>query len=282
MAFSKVQEAIDAIAQLGMAVVVDDEDRENEGDLVMAAEAATPENIAFFLAHTSGVICVPLLPERADALELPLMVTANTEAQRTAFTVSVDFRHGTTTGISATDRSSTIAALIDPATRPNDLNRPGHIFPLRYRTGGVLKRAGHTEATVDLARAAGLTPAGVLCEIVTEDKSEMARLDDLESFAKKHDLPFISIADLIRYRRQNEKLVRLVSEARIPADGSGIPGLRLRVRAGQRAAPGPRDGRRGRNRGRPGARPLRVPDRRRVRLAALRLRAPAAGLARSD
>jgi len=217
MGFSTVQEAIDAIGRLGMAVVVDDEDRENEGDLVMAAEAATPENIAFFLAHTSGVICVPLLPERADLLDLPLMVTANTEAQRTAFTVSVDYRHGTTTGISASDRASTIAALIDPNTRPNDLNRPGHIFPLRYRAGGVLKRAGHTEATVDLSRAAGLAPAGVLCEIVTEDKSEMARLPDLERFAKKHDLPLISIADLIRYRRQNEKLVRLISEARIPA-----------------------------------------------------------------
>jgi 3,4-dihydroxy 2-butanone 4-phosphate synthase/GTP cyclohydrolase II len=217
MGFSEVQEAIDAIGRLGMAVVVDDEDRENEGDLVMAAEAATPENIAFFLAHTSGVICVPLLPERADELELPLMVTANTEAQRTAFTVSVDYRHGTTTGISASDRANTIGALIDPSTRPNDLNRPGHIFPLRYRTGGVLKRAGHTEATVDLCRAAGLSSAGVLCEIVTEDKSEMARLPDLERFAKKHDLPLISIADLIRYRRQNEKLVRLVSEARIPA-----------------------------------------------------------------
>ena len=152
MGFSSVREAIDAIGRLGMAVVVDDEDRENEGDLVMAAEAATPENIAFFLAHTSGVICVPLLPERADALDLPLMVTANTEAQRTAFTVSVDFRHGTTTGISAADRASTIAALIDKSTRPHDLNRPGHIFPLRYRTGGVLKRAGHTEATVDLSR----------------------------------------------------------------------------------------------------------------------------------
>jgi 3,4-dihydroxy 2-butanone 4-phosphate synthase / GTP cyclohydrolase II len=219
MGFSEVKEAIDAVARLGMVVVVDDEDRENEGDLVMAAEAATPENIAFFLAHTSGVICVPLLPERADALELPLMVTANTEAQRTAFTVSVDFRHGTTTGISATDRASTIGALIDPATRPTDLNRPGHIFPLRYRTGGVLKRAGHTEATVDLSRAAGLSAAGVLCEIVTEDKSEMARLPELERFAKVHDLPIISIADLIRYRRQNEKLVRLVSEARIPAAG---------------------------------------------------------------
>src|SRR6202167_5362352 len=209
MGFSTVQEAIDSIARRGMAVVGDDEDRENEGDLVMAAEAATPENIAFFLTHTSGAICTPLLPERPDALDLPLMVTANTEAQRTAFTVSVDFRHGTTTGISASDRSATIAALIDPKTRPNDLNRPGHIFPLRYRTGGVLKRAGHTEATVDLCRSAGLSPAGVLCEIVTEDKSEMARLPELERFAKKHDLPIISIAELIRYRRRNEKLVRL-------------------------------------------------------------------------
>ncbi len=135
MGFSSVQEAVDAVARLGMVVVVDDEDRENEGDLVMAAEAATPENIAFFLTHTSGVICVPLLPERADALDLPLMVTANTEAQRTAFTVSVDYRLGTTTGISASDRASTISALIDGETRPNDLNRPGHIFPLRYRTG---------------------------------------------------------------------------------------------------------------------------------------------------
>jgi 3,4-dihydroxy 2-butanone 4-phosphate synthase/GTP cyclohydrolase II len=217
MGFSVVQDAIEAVKKLGMVVVVDDEDRENEGDLVMAAEAATPESIAFFLAHTSGVICVPLEPERADALNLPLMVTANTEAQRTAFTVSVDYRFGTTTGISAADRSATIGALINPETRPHDLNRPGHIFPLRYRSGGVLKRAGHTEATVDLSRAAGLSPAGVLCEIVTEDKSAMARLPDLERFAKKFDLPLISIAELIRYRRQNEKLVRLVSEARIPA-----------------------------------------------------------------
>jgi 3,4-dihydroxy 2-butanone 4-phosphate synthase/GTP cyclohydrolase II len=219
MGFSEVSDAIDAVRGLGMAVVVDDEDRENEGDLVMAAEAATPENIAFFLAHTSGVICVPLLPERADALGLPLMVSDNTEAQRTAFTVSVDSGRGTTTGISAADRAATIAALIDPSTRPGDLNRPGHIFPLRARTGGVLKRAGHTEATVDLSRAAGLFPAGVLCEIVTEDKSAMARLPELERFAKKHDVPLISIADLIRYRRQTEKLVRRVSEARIPAQG---------------------------------------------------------------
>ncbi len=218
MTLSKVEDAIEAIKNLQMVIVVDDEDRENEGDLVMAAEAATPENIAFFLAHTSGVICVPLEDTRADQLQLPLMVVANTEAQRTAFTVTVDYRHGTTTGISAHDRAATIRSLIDPETRPTDLNRPGHIFPLRYRQGGVLKRAGHTEATVDLCRMAGLAPAGVLCEIVTEDKSEMARLAELEAFAERHQMPIISIADLIRYRRQHEKLVRKVSTAAIPTD----------------------------------------------------------------
>ena len=220
MAFSTIEEAIAAIAQKKIVIVVDDEDRENEGDLVMAAEAATPENIAFFLAHTSGVICVPLEPERADELDLPLMVVANTEAQRTAFTVSVDYRHGTSTGISSSDRATSIQALIDPATRPTDLNRPGHIFPLRYRPGGVLKRAGHTEATVDLSRLAGLAPAGVLCEVVTADKSGMARVEELEAFALKHDMPMISIADLIRYRRRHEKLVRKVAEAVIPT-GAG-------------------------------------------------------------
>ena len=225
MPFSSVEEAIEAIRRLGMVVVVDDEDRENEGDLVMAAEAATPEAIAFFLAHTSGVICTPVTPERADELELPLMVSENTESQRTAFTVSVDARTTTTTGISAADRAATIAALVDPATAPADLNRPGHIFPLRYRPGGVLKRAGHTEATVDLARAAGLTPAGVLCEIVSEDKSSMARLPELERFAARHGLPLISIADLIRWRRRTEKLVRQVSEARIPLEGGDYRAL---------------------------------------------------------
>ena len=155
MPFSAVEDAIAAVGRGEIVVVVDDEDRENEGDLIMAADAVTPEKIAFFLAHTSGLICVPLTPERVEQLDLPLMVTANTEVQRTAFTVSVDFRHGTTTGISAADRSATIQALVDPHTRPTDLNRPGHIFPLRYRPGGVLKRAGHTEAAVDLARAAG-------------------------------------------------------------------------------------------------------------------------------
>ncbi len=216
MALSTIEEAIEAIGRGEMVVVVDDEDRENEGDLVMAAQFATPEAIAFFLAHTSGVICVPLMPERIDELELPLMVTENTESQRTAFTVTVDYRPATTTGISAGDRSATIRALIDPGTKPGDLARPGHIFPLRYRTGGVLKRAGHTEATVDLARMAGCDPAGVLCEIVTEDKRAMARLPELERFAADHGLAIITIADLVRYRRRNEKLVQRISSARIP------------------------------------------------------------------
>jgi len=211
-----VEKAIAAIGRGEMVVVVDDEDRENEGDLIMAAEFATPDAIAFFLQHTSGVICIPLEGDRLDHLELPLMVSTNTESQRTAFTVTVDYRHGTTTGISAADRSATIQALIDPATRPADLNRPGHILPLRYREGGVLKRAGHTEAAVDLARMAGLYPAGVLCEIVNEDKTEMARQPELKVFAAKHGLHMLSIADLVRYRRQKEKLVRRIAEARIP------------------------------------------------------------------
>jgi len=218
MALSTIEEAIEQIRNGGMVVVVDDEDRENEGDLVMAASDVTPESMAFFLEFTSGVFCAPIEAQRADELQLPLMVLANTEAQRTAFTVSVDYRHGTTTGISAHDRAITIRALVDPTTRPNDLNRPGHIFPLRYREGGVLERAGHTEATVDLCRMAGKFPAGVLCEIVTEDKADMARLPELEVFAKSHDLPIITIADLIRYRRRHEKLVRRVAESSLPTE----------------------------------------------------------------
>jgi 3,4-dihydroxy 2-butanone 4-phosphate synthase/GTP cyclohydrolase II len=218
MALATIEEAIRQLRNGGMVIVVDDEDRENEGDLIMAAEDVTVEDMAFFLEHTSGVFCVPLESERADQLQLPLMVVANTEAQRTAFTVSVDFRHGTTTGISASDRAATVRALIDPSTRPTDLNRPGHIFPLRYRAGGVLKRAGHTEATVDLCRMAGKFPGGVLCEIVTADKSGMARLPELEAFAAEHQLPLVSIADLIRYRRQHEKLVRRVAEASLPTE----------------------------------------------------------------
>ena len=218
MPFSEVEQAIAAVGRGEIVVVVDDEDRENEGDLIMAADAATPEKIAFFLAHTSGLICVPLTPERVEHLDLPLMVTNNTEIQRTAFTVSVDYRHGTTTGISASDRAATIKALVDPDLRPSDLSRPGHIFPLRYRRGGVLKRAGHTEAAVDLARAAGMSPAGVLCEVVNEDKTGMARLPELEIFAKKYGLHLISIADLIRYRSHKDKLVRRIADAKIPTD----------------------------------------------------------------
>ena len=216
MPFAPIEKAVAAFAQGEIVVVVDDASRENEGDLIIAAEYATAERIAFFLSHTSGVICMPMLGERLDELELPPMVVDNTESNRTAFTVSVDARNVTTTGISAADRSATVQALIDPATGPTDLARPGHVFPLRYRDGGVLKRSGHTEAAVDLARMAGLYPAGVLCEVVTEDKAEMARLPELERFAATHGLLLISIADLIRYRRQSEKLVRRVAEARIP------------------------------------------------------------------
>lgn len=213
--FASIEDAVAAIARGEIVVVVDDEDRENEGDLIMAAGAATPEAITFFVRHTSGVICAPLTGERLDELDIPLMVRDNTESHRTAFTYSVDYVHGTSTGISAADRAATIQALIDPATRPADLARPGHIFPLRYSEGGVLKRAGHTEAAVDLARLAGMDPAGVLCEIVNDDGT-MARVPDLIGFCKEHGLLMITIAQLIRYRRQNEKLVRRIAEARIP------------------------------------------------------------------
>jgi 3,4-dihydroxy 2-butanone 4-phosphate synthase / GTP cyclohydrolase II len=213
--FTHIENAITAIKRGELVIVVDDADRENEGDLIMAAEKVTPESMGFMIRHTSGVICMPLEGSRLDDLELPLMVANNTEGQRTAFTVSVDARHGTTTGISAADRAATVQVLIDAHTGPDDLNRPGHIFPLRYREGGVLKRAGHTEAAVDLARLAGCTPAGVLAEVVNDDGT-MARLPQLDSFAAEHGLQLISIADLIRYRRHREKLVRRVSEARIP------------------------------------------------------------------
>jgi 3,4-dihydroxy 2-butanone 4-phosphate synthase/GTP cyclohydrolase II len=217
MSFASIPEAVDAVRRGGFVVVVDDADRENEGDLIVAAEKVTPEKVAFMVRHTSGLICAPVVGERLDELRLPLMVAENTDSHRTAFTVSVDYVHGTTTGISAGDRAATIRALIDPATQAADLARPGHIFPLRYQPGGVLKRAGHTEAAVDLARLAGLFPAGALCELVNEDGS-MARLPELERFAKEHDILLVSIADLIAHRRRSEKLVRRVAEARIPTE----------------------------------------------------------------
>ncbi len=213
--FASIEDAVAAIARGEIIVVVDDEDRENEGDLIMAAEAATPETITFFVRHTSGVICAPLTGDRLDELDIPLMVRDNTESHGTAFTYSVDYVHGTSTGISAADRATTIRSLIDPATRPGDLARPGHIFPLGYSVGGVLKRAGHTEAAVDLARLAGMDPAGVLCEIVNDDGT-MARVPDLIEFCKVHGLLMVTIAQLIKYRRQNEKLIRRIAEARIP------------------------------------------------------------------
>lgn len=215
MSFAKIEDAIAHIRAGRMVIVVDDEGRENEGDLIFAAEKVTPEHINFMVRYCSGIICVPMEAERLEELNLPLMTQDNSESMGTAFTISVDARDGTTTGISAADRARTIEVLLDPAAKPHDLARPGHIFPLRYVSGGVLRRAGHTEASVDLARLAGLAPAGVVCEVVNEDGS-MARLPDLERFASQHDLLLISIADLIAYRRRWEKLVHRVTEARIP------------------------------------------------------------------
>jgi len=213
--FATVEEAAARIADGGIVVVVDDADRENEGDLIMAAEKVTAATLAFFVRHTSGYICAPIEGERADRLELPLMVSANQEQHRTAYTVSVDARHGVTTGISAADRARTIRLLADPESGPADLVRPGHVLPLRAATGGVLKRAGHTEAAVDLARLAGLTPAGALAEVVNDDGT-MARLPQLRAFAATHGLPLISIAQLIEHRRRTERHVRRVAEAVIP------------------------------------------------------------------
>ena len=218
MRLDTVQEAVAGISAGRAVVVVDDENRENEGDLVFAASKSTTDLMAFTIRHTSGVVCVPMVAETLDRLAIPLMTPHNRERLRTAYTVSVDARDGVTTGISAADRAATIAALIDPATRPADLARPGHVFPLRARKGGVLNRAGHTEATVDLARLAGMYPAGVLCEVVSEDKTSMARLPELERLAARHDMPLISIADLIRFRRQREKLVKRVADARMPTE----------------------------------------------------------------
>jgi 3,4-dihydroxy 2-butanone 4-phosphate synthase / GTP cyclohydrolase II len=217
MLSSSIAEAIAALAAGGTVLVVDDADRENEGDLIMAAEHATTDEVAFFLEHTSGFLCVAIDEHRADALELDLMVSKNTESQGTAFLVSVDYRHGTTTGISAGDRAKTIRALADPRTAPADLARPGHVMPLRAKPGGVLERAGHTEAGVDLCRAAGLSGAALLCEIVTPDRRRMMRRPELDAFAAEHDIPMISIAALIEWRRGHGG-VRRTGQATIPTD----------------------------------------------------------------
>ena len=198
-----------------MVIVVDDEDRENEGDLTVAAEKITPEIINFMARYGRGLICMPMTPERLDALDLPLMVPRNTARFDTAFTVSIEAKGKTSTGISASDRAATVLAALDPRTRPSDLARPGHMFPLRARPGGVLVRAGQTEAGVDLARIAGLAPAGVICEIMNDDGS-MARVPHLTKFAKRHGLLMITIADLIKYRMQTEQLIRRVATAKLP------------------------------------------------------------------
>ena len=215
MTFARIEEALTEIKAGKFVIVVDDESRENEGDLIMAAEKVTPEAINFMAIHARGLICAPMTGERLDELKIPLMVSENTSTHTTAFTVSVEARHGVTTGISTQDRAQTIKALINPGSKPEDIARPGHILPLRAKDGGVLVRAGHTETTVDLARLAGLYPAGICCEIMNDDGS-MARLPQLEVMAKKFNLKIVSVAELIAYRRRHEKLVHLVTETRLP------------------------------------------------------------------
>jgi len=217
MALASVEEGIEEIRQGKFLIVVDDEKRENEGDLVMAAEMVTPEAVNLMITAARGLLCMPVVGERLDDLNMPLMVNGDNSAKYgTAFTVSVDYlKGGTTTGISASDRAATIIAITDPEAQPEDFARPGHIFPLRYEPGGVLVRAGHTEAVVDLVKMAGLYPAGVVCEIINPDGT-MSRMADLEKFSEEQDIKMVSIAQIIAYRRRHEKLVERVAEARLP------------------------------------------------------------------
>jgi 3,4-dihydroxy 2-butanone 4-phosphate synthase/GTP cyclohydrolase II len=218
MPLASVEEVLEEINAGRLIIVVDDENRENEGDLIMPAEKVTPEAVNFMINYARGLLCMPVVGERLDELSLPLMVNGDNNSKHgTAFTVSVDYRLGTTTGISAHDRSATVRAIIDPDSTPQDFTRPGHLFPLRYQEGGVLVRAGHTEATVDLARIAGLYPAGVVCEITNPDGT-MARMPDLEGFASQHGLKMVSIAQIIAYRRRHERLIEKVAEARLPTE----------------------------------------------------------------
>jgi len=221
MMFDSIADALVDLASGKMLIVVDDEDRENEGDLIMAAEKATPETVNFFVTHGRGLVCVPMVRERLDQLKLNQMVEQNTARLGTRFTVSVDALRGTTTGISAYDRAQTIQVLVDPTARPDDLARPGHVFPLEALPGGVLARAGHTEAAVDLARLAGLTPVAVLCEIMDDDGG-MKRGRKLYEFARRHDLKFITIRDLIAYRHRNERLVKRMTTVDFPTKW-GLP-----------------------------------------------------------
>ncbi|MEX0833236.1 MAG: bifunctional 3,4-dihydroxy-2-butanone-4-phosphate synthase/GTP cyclohydrolase II [Actinomycetota bacterium] len=213
--FSGIEEAIEDVRDGKIVIVVDDADRENEGDFIMAAEKVTPEAVNFMVTHGRGIVCLPCAGWRLDELRIPLMVSRNEESHGTAFAVSIDVRGRTTTGTSAFDRAATAKAVTESDTRPEDIHMPGHVFPLRAQEGGVLERAGHTEAAIDLARFAGMFPAGVLCEVMNEDGS-MARLSELTRVAMEHDLKMISIADLIEFRRKREKLIKRVAEAEIP------------------------------------------------------------------
>src|ERR1700751_2847214 len=215
--FAGIEDAIAAIRAGQMVIVVDDEDRENEGDLTIAAEKVTPQTINFMAQYGRGLICLAMTPQRLDELEIPLMVPNNSSRFETAFCVSIEARERTTTGISAADRATTVLTAIDPATKPTDLVRPGHIFPLRARDAGVLVRAGQTEAAVDLARLAGLRPAGVICEIMNEDGS-MARVPQLREFALRHNILLITTADLIRYRLRTDTVVKCVATTKLPTE----------------------------------------------------------------
>jgi 3,4-dihydroxy 2-butanone 4-phosphate synthase/GTP cyclohydrolase II len=215
--FATISEAIEDFRRGKFVIIVDDEDRENEGDLAIAADHISADAINFMAKYGRGLICVPIIGRRLDELEIPMMVTTNTSSYGTAFTVAVDARKGVSTGISAADRAATVQALIDPSTKPSDLLRPGHVFPLRYAEGGVLRRTGQTEASVDLAKLAGLYPGAVICEIMSEDGT-MARLPELDSFSAQHGIKVISVAALIEYRRKTEQLVRKIAQTTIPTD----------------------------------------------------------------
>ena len=228
MPLCSIEEALEDIKAGKLLIVVDDERRENEGDLVMPAEMVTAESVNFMVSHARGLLCMPVAGERLDQLHMPLMVSQNsTNKQQTAFTVSVDYNKGTTTGISASDRAATIRAMIDPKAKPDQFTRPGHLFPLRYHPGGVLVRAGHTEATVDLCTLAGMYPAGVVCEIMNEDGT-MARMLELETFAESHGLKILSISQIIAHRRRHERLIERVAEARLPTKNGEFTAIAYR------------------------------------------------------
>ncbi len=224
MSFDSIEDALKAYSQGVFVIVCDDQDRENEGDLMIAAEKVTPSDIAFMVRYTTGIICVPMEAKRLRELDIPPMVVKNTAKGQTSFTVPVDCRHSTTTGVSAEDRAATIRSLLDSKAKPDDFLRPGHIFPLIYNEGGVLARPGHTESAVDLAKICGLYPAGVLCELVNDDGS-MMRGPDLHKFAKEHQLPIITVQDIIEYRRANESQVTRVSSARLPTKHGSFQGI---------------------------------------------------------